>query len=178
MADAVAALRWAGVRFSVGCCVIIPPVMKNDRWYESLFGAPPPANPARDTRRGGPHGVASAGSRRTASARPREAAPLWRGVQPPKRLMIHPMMQPSAGPAPAQRRRNSKCRRDRDRDAGGPTRLQPAAQFRKPADNRAAGATAAGLRMPGALHRLVNDFEVTRNLDGAVPFPVSARVGR
>ncbi len=23
--------------------------MKNDRWYESWFGAPPPANPARDT---------------------------------------------------------------------------------------------------------------------------------
>jgi hypothetical protein len=22
--------------------------MKNDRWYESLFGAPPPTNPARD----------------------------------------------------------------------------------------------------------------------------------
>jgi hypothetical protein len=29
--------------------VFIPTVIKNDRWYESLFGAPPPANPARDT---------------------------------------------------------------------------------------------------------------------------------
>src|ERR1700674_606658 len=29
----------------------IPTVIKNDRWYESLFGAPPPANPARDTNR-------------------------------------------------------------------------------------------------------------------------------
>jgi hypothetical protein len=28
---------------------LIPTVMKNDRWYESWFGAPPPANPARDT---------------------------------------------------------------------------------------------------------------------------------
>jgi hypothetical protein len=30
---------------------LIPPVIKNDRWYEPLFGAPPPANPARDTNR-------------------------------------------------------------------------------------------------------------------------------
>jgi hypothetical protein len=28
---------------------LIPTVIKNDRWYESLFGAPPPTNPARDT---------------------------------------------------------------------------------------------------------------------------------
>jgi hypothetical protein len=28
---------------------LIPKVMKNDHWNESLFGAPPPANPARDT---------------------------------------------------------------------------------------------------------------------------------
>ncbi len=27
----------------------IPTVIKNDRWFESWFGAPPPANPARDT---------------------------------------------------------------------------------------------------------------------------------
>src|SRR5271167_1390200 len=35
--------------------VLIPPAIKNDRWYESLFGAPPPllplGNPARDTNR-------------------------------------------------------------------------------------------------------------------------------
>jgi hypothetical protein len=30
---------------------LIPPVIKNDRWYASLFGAPPPANPAHDTNR-------------------------------------------------------------------------------------------------------------------------------
>src|SRR5271168_1497740 len=30
---------------------VIPTVIKNDRWHESLFGAPPPANPARDTNR-------------------------------------------------------------------------------------------------------------------------------
>ncbi|WP_264714089.1 hypothetical protein [Limobrevibacterium gyesilva] len=27
----------------------IPAAMKNGRWYESLFCAPPPTNPARDT---------------------------------------------------------------------------------------------------------------------------------
>ena len=30
---------------------LIPTALKNDRRYESLFGAPPPANPARDTNR-------------------------------------------------------------------------------------------------------------------------------
>ena len=32
-------------------CRLTPTVMKNDRWCKSLFGAPPPANPARDTSR-------------------------------------------------------------------------------------------------------------------------------
>jgi hypothetical protein len=31
--------------------LVIPTAIKNDRWYESFFGAPPPANPARDTNR-------------------------------------------------------------------------------------------------------------------------------
>jgi hypothetical protein len=31
--------------------IVIPTVIKNDGWYESLFGAPPPANPARNTNR-------------------------------------------------------------------------------------------------------------------------------
>jgi hypothetical protein len=30
---------------------LIPTALKNDRRYESLFGAPPPANPTRDTNR-------------------------------------------------------------------------------------------------------------------------------
>jgi hypothetical protein len=28
----------------------LPTVIKNDRWYVSLFGAPPPTNPATGTR--------------------------------------------------------------------------------------------------------------------------------
>ncbi len=37
------------VRFTWSIRQLIPTVMKNDRWYESWFGAPPPANPARNT---------------------------------------------------------------------------------------------------------------------------------
>jgi hypothetical protein len=34
-----------------GQCRVIPTVIKDDRWDGSLFGAPPPANPANDTNR-------------------------------------------------------------------------------------------------------------------------------